>query len=405
MTTDSTTPSDSTKDTEPTAAKAPKATRPDLPRGVVSYLWARSAGRCAFPGCNEPLWKDLLTGKRLKVGEIAHIVSWSPTGPRGDADRSLLLATDVENLMLVCEKHNKLVDDRNRVDEYPEEQLLDYKRRHEERIERLTAIHEDRCTKALFYQAPIGGQREPVDTALALAGIAAAERYAQDPPHLINGLDIPFEDGEEQFWTSQAKLLRQRMEQLRSERDFAGFSHLSVCALAPIPLLMLLGREIGSTTNAHFHNLHRTPKGWHWPRDSAEHVHFELLTPETDATTASEVAMLLSVSGEVLQDQAQTVLAAGTPIYQLRASVMLPDCIRYPEEVDAFGHRVLQLTGQIHRACPNAVRVHVFAALPVALAVKFGHVLLQKLHTPYVLHDLNRKRGLWGRALELGSAA
>lgn len=406
MTTDPKTAPDTAPGTAPAAASAPKVTRPDMPRGVVSYLWARSAGRCAFPGCNEPLWKDLVTGKRMKSGEIAHIVSWSPTGPRGDAARSSLLATSVDNLMLACGKHNGLIDALDRVDEYPESLLLDYKRRHEERIERLTAIHEDRRTKALFYQAPIGENREPVDAGQALEAIAAAERYAQEHPHLIDGLNLAHEDGEAAFWESQSVLVRRRMEQLRSERDFARFSHLSVCALGPIPLLALLGREIGSTIDAHIHNLHRTPKGWKWPRDSDEHVRFVLEpSPPLSGSEPPEVAMILSVSGEVPHEHVYEVVPEGTPLFELRASVMLPDRIRFPEEVDAFGCQVLHLAERINTTRPRTERVHVFPALPVALAVQFGRTLLPKLHAPYVLYDFNRKLGRWVRALELGSEA
>lgn len=83
----------------------------NIPQKVQSAIWARSAGRCEYRGCNEDLVGDLIAGKEDGLyGFIAHIVADSPAGPRGDAVRSPLLAKSLENLMILCARHHKLVD-------------------------------------------------------------------------------------------------------------------------------------------------------------------------------------------------------------------------------------------------------------------------------------------------------
>ena len=75
-----------------------------------NLLWAISGGRCEYDGCNEVLYTDILTKKRYNTAYIAHIVADSPDGPRGDTERSSLLANNISNLMLLCDRHHRLID-------------------------------------------------------------------------------------------------------------------------------------------------------------------------------------------------------------------------------------------------------------------------------------------------------
>ena len=78
-----------------------KKKRPAIPENVKRELWIKSGGRCEFRGCNKYLYKDGVTKQPRNLANIAHIVSWTPTGPRGNQN-SEKLATDISNLMLTC---------------------------------------------------------------------------------------------------------------------------------------------------------------------------------------------------------------------------------------------------------------------------------------------------------------
>jgi len=131
-----------------------KKGRPSIAQGVQNELWARAAGRCEFRGCNELLYVDDLTKQRSNLATIAHIVAYSPEGPRGDPVRSEELQVDVRNLMLTCRVHGKVIDDRDEEAAYPESLLLEFKQEHESRICMLTGITEDAQTHVLLVQAP-----------------------------------------------------------------------------------------------------------------------------------------------------------------------------------------------------------------------------------------------------------
>src|SRR5947207_2633788 len=107
-----------------------KDARPTIPEQIQRELWARAAGRCEFRGCNKLLYKDGLTQKRSNLAVISHIVAFSPDGPRGDSIRSQQLEKNINNLMLTCRDHGKIIDDKEREMEYPEQLLIEFKREH-----------------------------------------------------------------------------------------------------------------------------------------------------------------------------------------------------------------------------------------------------------------------------------
>ena len=81
-----------------------------VPQHTRLKLWVKSAGRCQFHGCNEPLWRNGLTLSDGNFAEVAHIVAASESGPRG-SEESADLRIDYSNLMLLCQRCHKAIDD------------------------------------------------------------------------------------------------------------------------------------------------------------------------------------------------------------------------------------------------------------------------------------------------------
>lgn len=91
-------------------------------------LWVKAGGRCSI--CQVQLVTEGTdTDDPSVFGEEAHIVGQSPNGPRAG------VISDVDsytNLILLCRKHHKQVDDQ--VGYYTVERLKEIKRQHEEWI-------------------------------------------------------------------------------------------------------------------------------------------------------------------------------------------------------------------------------------------------------------------------------
>jgi hypothetical protein len=91
---------------------------------TIKRLFAVSTNRRSFPNCTEPL----VEGKTV-VGEVCHIKSARKGHPRYDANRTDADRNGFDNLILLCRKHHKIVD--NAVDEFPPALLTEMKRAHE----------------------------------------------------------------------------------------------------------------------------------------------------------------------------------------------------------------------------------------------------------------------------------
>jgi hypothetical protein len=70
-----------------------------------------SGGLCAFPGCEKRLIRDgSSVDDPIVIGEIAHIIAESRSGPRGDAAFSDEDRSKHTNLILLCPEHHTIID-------------------------------------------------------------------------------------------------------------------------------------------------------------------------------------------------------------------------------------------------------------------------------------------------------
>jgi len=87
----------------------------------------RSGNKCAI--CKTDLAEDITdTDDYSILGEEAHIVAREETGPRGISDLSPEERDKYSNLILLCQKDHKIIDDHENV--YPVEKLLEIKQQH-----------------------------------------------------------------------------------------------------------------------------------------------------------------------------------------------------------------------------------------------------------------------------------
>lgn len=358
-------------------------------------IWARGAGRCYI--CNADLIGDLATGAvDANFGFIAHIVADSPTGPRGDRERSHALADDPSNLMLLCHPHHKAVDV-DQVDDFTEERLLEIKQLHEARIAVQTAIRPERSTSVLRYAANVGQHRilmpyQDVVAAL-LPDRYPAERAAIDLAMRGSAL----EDGEPAFWDAEAANLRRLFAARVHERIEAGeVHHLSVFALAPQPLLTLLGTLIGDMTPADVFQRHREPPGWAWPAEGAA-MNLEVTAPS--AAGAGPIALKVALSATVDDGRIRAVLGEDAAIWSLTTPAPHNDVLKRRGDLAQFRSVVRGLLNRIKAEHGGARPLHVFPAMPVAAAVELGRVWMPKADLALNVWDERRALGGFREAL------
>ncbi|MCF8337924.1 MAG: HNH endonuclease [Bacteroidales bacterium] len=98
-------------------------------------LWGRSGNKCAFEECRNDLIADETeTDDESIIGEEAHIVAKKEDGPRGKSMIPIEERDRYDNLILLCRKHHKIIDDQPI--HYTVERLKKFKKEHEAWIQK-----------------------------------------------------------------------------------------------------------------------------------------------------------------------------------------------------------------------------------------------------------------------------
>ena len=95
-------------------------------------LWARSGNRCAICKVSLVLDRTVVDSESV-VGEECHIISGAMDGPRHDSNYPSDRIDSLENLILLCANHHKMVDDQQT--QYTVNRLREIKSHHEKWVE------------------------------------------------------------------------------------------------------------------------------------------------------------------------------------------------------------------------------------------------------------------------------
>lgn len=346
-------------------------------------LWTRAGGRCQYTGCNETLLGDLISGKEsLNKAFIAHIIAAAPDGPRGHPELSYTLADDLSNLILLCHAHHRLIDIEAEA-EHGVARLRAMKQAHEDRIAMVTGIDPSRGTHLLHYAARIG-EHDCLVSPEASQSAVLPDRYPLERPISLELVGSDYRDDEQPYWDHQIENLRRQFALRVGERLRSGeLRHLSVFAIAPQPLLVELGRLLSDIPDVEVRQLAREPKGWAW---RPERPPIDYVVERGGDRPASDVALVLGVSAPI-DDSRITKVIGDVPVWKLSAAAPGNDILARPECAARFRSELRAILAAIKDAHGEAARIHLFPALPVALAVEVGRVWMPKADLPIVVYD------------------
>ena len=362
-----------------------------IPENVKFRLWGKSAGRCQYEGCNDPLWLDTLTQAEFNAAYIAHIIADRPDGPRGDPILSEKLKSCITNLMVLCDGHHRFID-KHDVEGHPPDRLRAMKAEHEKRIDLAVAIGPERQSSILLYGTNIGDHSSPLRYELAAQALCGQRRYpASKDPIRLDAIDSAGKDDDPAFWPRESADLGTKFgERVKPQLASGSIKHISVFARAPQPLLMLLGTMLTEIGQADVYQLHREPtQGWAWPRVGKEYA-FEV-TPPKDFKASP--ALILSLSATIELSRVSAVMPEGFAPWVVSV-VPGPrhDCICSPEQLSEFRILARTLLNDIKAAHGQDTRLHIFPAAPVSACVELGRVRQPKADLKWRLYDQNTKR-------------
>lgn len=343
-----------------------KPKRPPIPDSVKRELWIKSGGRCEFRGCNKYLYKDGVTQQPRNLANISHIVSWTPTGPRGN-ENSEKLATDISNLMLTCSEHNNLIDDRQYVDQYPVELLQQYKREHEDRIYRVTGMGQDFGVRIIKMYSKIQNQ-------VPIIGEKAISEAIMPFYPLETNINIDLTQVED---IKSAKHQIERIVDLhiRSEEKEESYS---VFIMSKIPYACYLGYVLGNKVKSKAFQYFRDTEDWKW-REVAD-GHFLIEKPEAENET--EVNLLIEISGII-----DRTLIPDKCTYSIKADKPGFMFLQSREQIVEFRNTFRTILSEIREKHGETAIINLIVAIPNPISFEIGKSIMKNLDPTILLYD------------------
>lgn len=367
--------------------------RPD----VRLRLYVEAGGRCEFDGCNKYLLEDPLTLTPGNYGQAAHIVAFRPGGPRGRDGIRPRDINEVGNLMLLCSTSHKTIDDHPT--DYTRDGLREYKRSHEARIKHLTGLGPDRKTAVFVLKAPINGHTVsiPFDHVYE----ATAPRYPTRRDPLAVDLTTITDRGPA-FLRAARDTVKDAVDRFLGpggEGRVAG--HASIFALAPIPLLVFLGRELTNKVPTDVFQRHRDTEKWTWKKGGPA-VRYAVRRLRR-GSRRGKVVLILALSGTIRVRDLPESMARGATIYTitLAGQTPRPTFLRTRRDLEGFRTAFQEVVGRIAKHHGRLRAIDLFPAVPAPVAVLCGRELLPKVHPALRVWDQDKAKGGFTFQLEV----
>jgi hypothetical protein len=393
--------------TAKTKKRAPGAVQPAALREVLTRhidrviereLWGRSAGRCEFAGCNRALWKSSVTQERVNLSQKAHIYSFSADGPRGNKGVAKKTINSIANLLLVCHECHQKIDKKKDGGRYAVALLQQWKAQHERRIEIVTGIDPSKKSHVVLYGANVGDHSSPLYFDEAAHALFPRHYPADDRGVLLGTINSSFNDRTPKFWEAEAAHLTSMYTQRVRERLSSGeISHLSIFAIAPQPLLVLLGSLMNNIASADVYQRHREPQTWAWP-EKARSLSF---TIEEPTSYDARPALVLALSAPVTDDRITTAMGGDAAIWRVTVSRPSMDLIKSRTHLSELRTILRDLLDRIKARHGQTTTLHVFPVAGVSAAIELGRVRMPRAHMPWDVYDQVNALGGFVSALTL----
>jgi len=369
-----------------------------IPVPVQCLLWGRAAGRCEFAGCNQSLWKSRVTQEQVTIAQKAHIYSFRSGGTRGNRGVAPRDLHDLANLILVCHGCHRKIDQKQDGGRYSVRFLQQMKAAHEQRIERVTGISPEKTSHVLLYGANIGEHSSPLNYSETAPWLFPDRYPASDRAIELSVHNSSLSDRDAGFWANEAADLWRKFDRhIRAPLAEGVIRHLSVFAIAPQPLLILLGTLLGDIVPSDVYQRHREPPTWEWPPESPTPA-FELRRP---ASHGGPPALVFELSATVSGERIRRVLGTDTSIWSITVPSPHNDVTKSRRQVSEFRALLRTALDQIKAAHGQRTVLHVFPAMSVSLAVELGRVRMPKADTPWQIYDQVNALGGFVPALAL----
>ena len=232
-------------------------------------------------------------------------------------------------------------------------------------------------TLVVTYSAMIAADSPQIDYGQACGALPKEVVPSEHPFEIKN--ENPEQD-EDSFWEKETAFLVKKVNELFTSMSVTKKMHLSLFALAPMPLLVKLGSLLNEKYQVEVYQKHRNPDNWN--RLDEEGQEYIINRPDN---TDKKAVLVFSLSASI-RDRINHYYDDNASIWEITVANPNMDMLRTKRQQDDFKEIVRDLLTEISNCThDNTIAVHM--AMPVACAVELGRVWMPKGHKALELYD------------------
>ena len=311
--------------------------------------------------------------------------------------------------------HGHYIDDLDRVPEYPEHLLLEFKREHEDRVRILTGITQDAQTRVVLLTAPVDGRSFEInerDAHQALLPLYPAEEHADR----FDFSDLGVPANSPGFYPLLRDALDTKVDGLLRRRGSEKVRSLAVFAIAPIPLLVHLGHRLGDLQSVELFQRHRNqrPNPWAWKHEEEPAPFYTTVVPDVPGDDKDRSGLKdprtpvvsVSISGPVLPKTIAPHVEGEIAHYQINLPEVMTgegsgrDSLRSRARLESFAiefRRVLDIVRARHG---HDQTVHLFLSAPAPVSIEVGRNV-KHVDPPFLVYDYQKAAAGYTPALTI----
>lgn len=354
-------------------------------RKVMQY----SHGRCMFEGCGENLQLDELTGTEGNFAYLAHNVGSSENMERGIKVLSGKLSDDPKNILLLCDKHHRLID-RVAGADFPAIRLSEMRRGF------ITTAN--KLLDGLCYQPiPAFAVLWPVHSQVIAApsNLEVSQSLQKINARLVNQLNdlsdnetLLRESDSEVIWKLMPDVIKRAADTIISQTHQARYK-AGLFAFGLMPPLIALGAKIGNKNEIVPMLRYRDGNSWMWPADKPRGKFYSVEgSKELSKGEESIISLALTEEPKALKNTAEKIAKnTGAKIIKIKALPNLKGngALAHPADGIDFTNEIQILLHQLKDKY-RVKRVHILPCASNAACVFFGKAF-DNHHPDLILYD------------------
>ena len=298
-------------------------------KGTLEQLARDSHGYCMFEGCGENLNVEKLTGYTGNFAYNAHIIASSESGPRGVPYLSDYQSDDPENVLVLCDKHHRLIDKVAAVD-FDAARLSHMRSSFTHTVQSLLEGLSFKPIPAFSVLWPVGGHiiSEPDDRDIANSMSRIRARSTGRLNRLSHNERL-YRKQAEVFERNMADIVRAEADEIVQQTQNESYK-AALFAFGPMPALVGLGACLGNKCEVTPMLRFRDGGCWIWPQESEVPKPYSIVFDEGELEGKDEVTVCIAMT-QYPEAMKRTAVTIGLPTIEIQAVAYGNAAIPHPD--------------------------------------------------------------------------